>query len=68
MAVETTDLEKAVRYGQVVESAKLSRNFEQACVAQTGLIEVLKKTDMIDALAIAKKEQVLLCRVFNKRS
>ena len=68
MAVETTDLEKAIRYGQVVESAKLSGNFAQACVAQTGVIEALKKTNLIDALTIAKKEQVLLCKIFNKKS
>jgi len=67
MAVETTDLEKAVRFGQVVDNAKSTHDYAQACVAQTGLIEALKNADMVDVLTIAKKEQAKLCKVFNKR-
>ena len=67
MAVDTTDLEKAIRFNQVVEKAKSTNNYSQACVAQTGLIEALKNADMVYALTIAKKEQVELCKVFNNR-
>ena len=68
MAVEITDLEKVIRYGQVVQAAKTNHNNSQACVAQTGMIEALKNTNMVDALEIAKKEQVTLCKVFNHKS
>ena len=67
VAVETTDFEKAIRYGQVVQAAKTNHNNSQACVAQTGMIEALKNTNMVDALEIAKKEQVTLCKVFNHK-
>ena len=39
MAVEITDLEKVIRYGQVVQAAKTNHNNSQACVAQTGMIK-----------------------------
>jgi len=32
------------------------------------MIEALKNTNMVDALEIAKKEQVTLCKVFNHKS
>ena len=68
MAVEISDLEKVIRYGQVVQAAKTNHNNSQACVAQTGMIEALRNTDMVDALEIAKKEQATLCKVFNNKS
>jgi len=68
VAAETTDFEKAIRYSQVVQAAKTNHNNSQACVAQTGMIEALKNTNMLDALEIAKKEQVTLCKVFNYKS
>ncbi len=68
MAVEIIDLEKVIRYGQVVQAAKTNHNNSQACVAQTGMIEALRNTDMVDVLEIAKKEQAALCKVFNNKS
>ena len=63
-AVEITDLEKAIRYSQVVQASIKNNNESQACVAQTGLVEALKNANMIDALEIAKMEQTALCNLY----